>query len=203
MTFLAAYPILSPWAAYLLWWYTSSSTSRVAFRCPRNPLWSGPAFWIQGRWVMNCLLALFVSLCGPDKQFIRPPFSLWVAYETKDDALDSMKWVEQIIKLLLRLNSCYEWPNCCLCFVKDCSCCNCLGGNWNGWYPRLQLKGIRRYAGNQGRICLWNCCNRDFMMQGSALVCSSWRDVWYVKVAVLIPTAAKQPVSVTTLRRCG
>ena len=57
--------------------YTSSSTSRAAFCCPCYPLWSGPTFWIQGRWVMNCLLVLFVSVCGPDKQFIRPPFSQW------------------------------------------------------------------------------------------------------------------------------
>ena len=125
--------LTSPWVAYLLWWYTSSSTLRAAFCCPRYPLWLGRPFGFKagGSWIASCRFSsACVDLISNSSDRHLPQAS---ADETKDDALDSMKWVEQIFKLLLRLNSCYERPNCCLCFVKDCSCCNCLGRNWSGW----------------------------------------------------------------------
>ena len=67
--------------------------SRGAFCCPHCPLWLGPTFWMQGRWVMNCpwcSLSACVDLISC-KQFIRPPFSaLTIQHETK---FNSDNWV--------------------------------------------------------------------------------------------------------------
>ena len=95
---------------------TSTSTSRASFHCPcHHPLWLGQTFWIQGRWVMNCLLVLFVSLCGDLNHLINnssPPFRVSLWDKRQRTGFHVKKWVEQIIKLLLHLNSCYERPCC-------------------------------------------------------------------------------------------
>lgn len=181
MAWLAAHPTLSPWFESS----TNSSTSRGALCRPRYPLRSWPTLWIQCWWVMNFFLTLFFNLRRPDNP------SVTSNLVQQEDLLDSLEWVKQRIKLLLCLNPCYEWPNCGLCFMKYCSCCDCLGGNRGIWCMRQQLKWIR--------LCGWPCmwawvrdyCRyvRDFLTQRSVLICSSWRNVWYIKVAVLIPTA--------------
>ena len=121
-------PHTSPWVAYLLW-------------C--QPF----GFKAGGSWIASCCFSsACVDLISNSSDCHLPQAS---AGETKDDALDSMKWVEQIFKLLLHLNSCYEQPNFCLCFMKDCSCCNCLGGNWSGWHlglPRCSGAAFKQFT---------------------------------------------------------
>ena len=76
---------------------TSTSTSRASFHCPHHhPLWSEQTFWIQGRWVMNCLLALFVSLCGDLINNSSPPFwvSLWDKRQCTGFHKKKMSWAD-------------------------------------------------------------------------------------------------------------
>jgi hypothetical protein len=130
---------------------------------------------------MDFLSTPFFSLRRPDHSSVTA-FRL-----QQNDLLYSLERVKQCIKLLLCLNACYEWPNCCLCFMKHCSCCNCLGGNWGIQCRRQRLKRIRLWAW----ITVRDYCGYvgDFIAQGRVLVCCSWRNHGYIKVAVLIPTA--------------